>query len=117
MKKDRSFTAREGFRHLSGRINRLTALLCAAAILAAMGLLGGGMLPVSAKQVKWYYGDINRDGKIDSTDARMVLQFEVKLITLTASQQTLADVNRDGKIDSTDARMILQYEVGLIKSF
>ena len=62
-------------------------------------------------------GDPSGDDKIDSTDARMALQHEVKLIILTAAQQTAANVSGDNKIDSTDARMILQREVGLITQF
>ena len=61
-------------------------------------------------------GDVNSDGKIDSTDARLVLQYAVgKIGTLGA--ETAADVNRDKKIDSTDARLILQYAVGKISGF
>ena len=59
-------------------------------------------------------GDLSGDGTVDSTDARMVLQSEVELITLTEAQETVADVTHDNKIDSSDARLILQYDVGLV---
>ena len=62
-------------------------------------------------------GDVNGSGIVDSTDARMVLQHEVGLFTLTPSEKTAADVNGDTNIDSTDARMILQYETELIDTF
>ena len=65
----------------------------------------------------WKYGDVDRDGKIDSTDARMVLQTEVKLITPNAGQSAAAEVAGDTKIDSTDARLVLQFEVKLITRF
>ena len=61
-------------------------------------------------------GDVNSDGKIDSTDARLVLQYAVGKVTAAALNTAAADVNDDGKTDSTDARLILQYAVGKIHS-
>ncbi len=62
------------------------------------------------------WGDVNADNKIDSTDARLVLQYAVGKVTSLANQAA-ADVNGDNKIDSTDARLILQYAVGKITKF
>lgn len=62
-------------------------------------------------------GDINNDGKIDSTDSLEALRASVGLITLTATQNLAADVNLDTKIDSTDSLQILRYSVGLITAF
>jgi hypothetical protein len=56
-------------------------------------------------------GDVDGSGKVDSTDARLVLQFAVKKIAPTALDLEVADVDGSGKIDSTDARIILQYAV------
>ena len=61
-------------------------------------------------------GDVNNDGKVDSTDARMTLQYAVKKVTSLPSLDA-ADVNGDGKVDSTDARLILQYAVKKITTF
>ncbi len=61
-------------------------------------------------------GDVSGDGKIDSTDARMVLQYSVKKITSLPATDA-ADVDGNGKIDSTDARLILQYSVKKISAF
>ena len=62
------------------------------------------------------FGDVNGDNNIDSTDARLVLQYAVgKISTLTVAEA--ADVDGNNKIDSTDARLILQYAVGKIKDF
>lgn len=61
-------------------------------------------------------GDVNGDNTVDSTDARLVLQYAVgKIDTLTVMDA--ADVNSDNKVDSTDARLILQYAVGKINDF
>ncbi len=56
-------------------------------------------------------GDVNGDGKVDSTDARIALQAAVGKVTLTEKQTVAADQNGDGVVDSTDARMILQRAV------
>lgn len=54
-------------------------------------------------------GDINGDGKVNSSDALLVLQYSVGKINKIDSA---ADVNGDGKINSTDALMMLQISVG-----
>ncbi len=55
-------------------------------------------------------GDVNGDRKIDSTDARLVLQYAVEKIE-TLDIPKAADVDKNGEIDSTDARLILQFAV------
>ena len=62
-------------------------------------------------------GDINEDGKVDTTDARLALQHAVGKIQLTESQIFAGDVNTDNKVDTTDARLILQKAVGKIDKF
>lgn len=62
-------------------------------------------------------GDVNNDGKINSSDALLILQSAVGKITLSATQTLAADVNKDGKINSSDALKVLQYAVGKITSF
>ncbi len=59
-------------------------------------------------------GDINSDKKVNSSDALLVLQHSVQLITLTAEQVKIADMNSDSNINSLDALMILQKSVGII---
>ena len=61
-------------------------------------------------------GDVNGDGKINSSDARLVLQHTVELITLDEKQLVAADVDGNGQINSSDARWILQTSVSLIPS-
>lgn len=62
-------------------------------------------------------GDINGDEKVDTTDARLALQYAVGKTDLSPDQQTAGDVNADGKVDTTDARLILQKAVGKIDQF
>lgn len=60
-----------------------------------------------------YYGDVNDDGAVNSSDALLLLNYtvgnEVKKINLDK-----ADVNGDGSINSADALQILRISVGLI---
>ncbi len=62
-------------------------------------------------------GNVDGNGKVDSTDARMVLQYAVKKIPAEALNLAAADVDGNGKVDSTDARLILQYAVKKIGEF
>lgn len=59
-------------------------------------------------------GDVNSDKKVNSSDALLVLQHAVQLITLTSEQAKIADMNSDSKINSLDALMILQTSVGIL---
>lgn len=58
-------------------------------------------------------GDVTKDGQINSSDARTILQSTVSLIELSAFEQRLADVAVDGQVNSSDARVVLQATVGL----
>jgi len=72
-------------------------------------------------EAQWHYtapkGDVDGNGKVDSTDARLVLQYAVKKIAADALDTTAADVDGSGAVDSTDARLILQYAVKKIDEF
>ena len=57
-------------------------------------------------------GDVDGDGKVTSTDARLSLQAPVGKVELTEEQKEVADVDGDGKVTTTDARIILQEAVG-----
>lgn len=62
-------------------------------------------------------GDVNNDGKIDSSDATRVLLAYAGLVTLSETEEKAADVNGDGNIDSSDASRILLYYANLISKF
>ena len=66
-----------------------------------------------ALELAYIRGDVNGGGAVDNTDARMMMQHEVGLYTLSETQQIHGDLNGDRVVDSTDARLVLQYEVGL----
>lgn len=62
-------------------------------------------------------GDVNGDGKVDSVDANLLLQYTAGKIPISGIVAANSDVNRNGKIDSVDANLILQYSAGLISTF
>lgn len=82
---------------------KLTSLLLALAMLLA--------LAGSASAA--YLGDIDRDGKVRSGDARTALRAAAKLETLTDEQTRFGDVNGNGRIDAGDARIILRMAANL----
>lgn len=62
-------------------------------------------------------GDVNSDGRINASDALLVLQASTAFITLSDNQKKLADVTGEGKVNSSDALKILQYATGKITKF
>ena len=68
---------------------------------------------ITDKSVQLYkMGDVNKDGKVNSTDALWVRQSSAGGRALDAYQKILADLNRDGKVNSTDALWIRQISAG-----
>ena len=64
------------------------------------------------KEIKM--GDVNLDGKIDSSDARLALRQSVNLgRKLQAAQKLAADIDFSERIEASDARLILRISVGL----
>lgn len=53
-------------------------------------------------------GDVDGDGKVTTTDARIVLQAAAGKETLDERQKVSADVDGDGEVTTTDAREILK---------
>ena len=60
----------------------------------------------------YLWGDVNRDGKVNGTDALWIRQSSAGGRTLDAYQKVLADLNRDGKVNGTDALWIRQISAG-----
>lgn len=71
---------------------------------------------VKALTLSTVKGDVDGNGVVNTTDARMALQAAVKKITLTSSQEAAADVDGKPGITATDARLILQFVVKKIPS-
>ena len=58
-------------------------------------------------------GDVNQDGKITASDARLTLRAAAGLETLSAEKKSIADIDTNGKITASDARKILRIAAGL----
>lgn len=52
-------------------------------------------------------GDINGDGKVNTTDTKIIKAFRNEVIDLVDESLYAADVNSDGKAELTDSRLIL----------
>ena len=63
------------------------------------------------------YGDVNGDGRINSTDAAITYAVHNGKRAFTAEQAVAGDVNGDGKINSTDAALIYAVHNGKRKDF
>ena len=58
-------------------------------------------------------GDVDGDGQITSSDARLALRAAVGLDVLSDAQKKTSDADSDGQVTSSDARLILRAAVGL----
>lgn len=60
-----------------------------------------------------YVGDVDGNGKITASDARIILRVSAKLDKLDDSKTKFADVNGDKKITASDARTVLRMSAKL----
>ena len=82
----------------------ISTILSIIMLLSALPFTG---ITVSA-ETTLYYGDINKNGKVEASDARLILRASASLAALNAEQKLIADCNTDGKISATDARKALR---------
>lgn len=59
------------------------------------------------------WGDVNFDGRINASDALIVLKGAAGIQELTIDEKDVADVNFDGKRNAIDALMILKHAAGV----
>lgn len=59
-------------------------------------------------------GDVNRDGRVNVRDARILLLYVVGLTEESEVDMTAADFNDDGRVNVRDARAILSSIAGLV---
>ena len=61
-----------------------------------------------------YFGDIDDDGRVSTTDARAALRHAIDLTLITSTDdQIFADVDFDGNVTTADARLILRMAIGI----
>ncbi|TYQ13135.1 UNVERIFIED_CONTAM: glucuronoarabinoxylan endo-1,4-beta-xylanase [Acetivibrio alkalicellulosi] len=64
------------------------------------------------------YGDLNGDGKVDSTDYILLRRYILNIIDeFPVGTLKVADLNGDDKINSTDAILMRRYILGIIDEF
>ncbi|MCL2487553.1 MAG: dockerin type I repeat-containing protein [Oscillospiraceae bacterium] len=84
-------------------------------------LCGVLLLPASADTTRQFgvHGDLDGDGEVTVSDARILLQYLVKKIDFNdfGYLRAMADVNGDNAVDINDARLVLQKIVGKIDTF
>lgn len=86
-------------------------------ILIEIGEKGVGSFAAVPAPTEALLGDVNSDGAVNTTDARLVLQYAVNKIGEEDLDLSVADVNESATVDTTDARLILQKAVGKIEDF
>lgn len=62
------------------------------------------------------WGDVNKDGFVDSDDAMLILQYYAEIIDESALHLCVANVYDDDDIDSDDAMLILKYYAEMVDS-
>jgi hypothetical protein len=58
-------------------------------------------------------GDVNDNGRVDSVDATLILQYGAGLVPQLANAPS-GDLNGDGSVNSIDATLVLQYAAALV---
>lgn len=58
-------------------------------------------------------GDVDENGRVTASDARLTLRAAAGLLTLVPDERTAADYNKDGKVNAYDARLILRVSANL----
>lgn len=59
------------------------------------------------------YGDVDKNGKVNSSDALVILRYSVGLEKSIDTK--LADINHDSKVNSSDALLALQISIGMVQ--
>lgn len=97
-------------------MNVLKKLLCLLLVFSVICGFPSYSAQVSASESILYedkFGDVNSDGTINSSDARILLRCSVGLEEITGYILQYGDYTLDGEITSEDARIALRTAVGL----
>lgn len=81
-------------------------------IISAVLIFAGTVISAQASKTQ-LFADVDENGRIDASDARMVLRFSVDLDYYNRARLLLGDTDGNGKLTASDARNILRFSVGL----
>lgn len=70
------------------------------------GEAGPSVFRLTVTERTYTTGDVNKDGRINATDAAMVYRFVRQTASFQTDQMLAADMNGDGRVNATDAAMI-----------
>ena len=86
-----------------------------AIILAIVTVLTFNISAFAETKTAHQMGDVNADGKVSASDARLVLRVAARLDSATENIITYGDIDGDGKISASDARTVLRAAANLEK--
>ena len=66
-------------------------------------------LTITVEEDDVLLGDVNLDGKVNSTDLNLLYRYVMKRVTLSELQLKNGDVNQDGTVNSTDVNRLFRY--------
>lgn len=70
--------------------------------------------PTPTGHTEFTYGDLNDDGRVNSTDYALLRRYILNTIEEFSVPKEAADLNGDGRVNSTDYNILKRYLLGLI---
>ncbi len=95
--------------------NRSKRALCLILALVLLFPAAPIFAPQAAQIAAYRPGDVNADGQVTTSDARLALRAAIGLDKFSADEAMNADADRSGGITTADARLILREAIGLDK--
>lgn len=71
------------------------------------------LFAVAASAEVYLMGDINIDGEVTASDARLILRVGAELDTIDATKALIADINGDLSVTASDARAVLRFSADI----
>lgn len=83
-------------------------------LMLVASIICSAVAPTGAIEINRYYGDVDNDGYVTTTDARTLLLIVAGIYnkTLAGVDFVAADMNNDGSITTEDARLVLRTAAG-----
>lgn len=88
-------------------------LLCIVLLLSSFSIIGYAEEGETEEEPEILLGDMDKDGRVSTMDARLVLRISAKLENLTDDYLLYADMNSDGIVTLADAVLALKSVTGI----